>query len=116
MSHSAGFSYGFIEPNSVIDQAYVAAGVSGMPREDMTLQELCDALATLPLAYQPGTSWRYSLATDVLARIVEVVSKQPFDEFLKERIFGPLGMDDTDFYVPTTSRSGSPPCTRRWTC
>ncbi len=105
MSHSAGFSYGFIEPESVIDRAYAAAGVSGMPREDLTLESLCDALATLPLAYQPGTSWRYSLATDVLARVVEVISGQRFDEFLKEHILGPLGMEDTDFHVPAEKQS-----------
>ncbi|MFM7120979.1 MAG: serine hydrolase domain-containing protein, partial [Gammaproteobacteria bacterium] len=58
-------------------------------------------LARLPLAYQPGTSWRYSLATDVAARVVEVLSGQRFDAFLKTRIFDPLGMVDTDFHVPS---------------
>lgn len=100
MSHSAGLSYGFIEPESTIDKAYMAAGVNPFAGEEMTLESLCDKLATLPLAYQPGTSWRYSFATDVLARVIEVISKQRFDEFLKAHIFGPLGMEDTDFFVP----------------
>jgi CubicO group peptidase (beta-lactamase class C family) len=100
MSHSAGFSYGFIEPTSVVDQAYVAGGVNPMAGSDMTLEALCDALARLPLAYQPGTQWRYSLATDVLARVIEVISGQTFDAFLDERIFRPLGMHDTGFHVP----------------
>jgi CubicO group peptidase (beta-lactamase class C family) len=57
-------------------------------------------LGEIPLMYQPGTRWHYSLSTDVLGRLVEVVSGQTFDVFLRERIFGPLGMDDTGFYVP----------------
>ncbi len=100
LSHSAGFSYGFIEPDSVIDQAYGAAGVNPLVSQGFTLESLCDTLARLPLAYQPGTDWRYSLATDVLARVVEVISKQRFDEFLEERILGPLEMEDTAFHVP----------------
>ncbi|MGA1370010.1 MAG: serine hydrolase domain-containing protein [Pseudomonadales bacterium] len=100
LSHSAGFSYGFIEPQSVVDQAYLSAGLNPMTANGMTLESLCDGLAALPLAYQPGTQWRYSLATDVVARVVEVLSGQRFDEFLKTRIFGPLGMVDTDFHVP----------------
>lgn len=100
MSHSAGFSYGFIEPESVVDQAYAAAGLNGLATEGMTLESLCNVLATMPLAFQPGTDWRYSLATDVLARVIEVISAQPFDRFLDEHIFGPLGMHDTGFHVP----------------
>jgi CubicO group peptidase (beta-lactamase class C family) len=57
-------------------------------------------LSEIPLLYQPGTKWNYSLSTDVLGYLVEVVSGKPFDIFLKERIFGPLKMKDTDFYVP----------------
>jgi len=100
LSHSAGFSYGFIEPQSVVDQAYMAAGLNPLADSQMTLASLCDGLAQMPLAYQPGTDWRYSLATDVLARVVEVLSGQRFDAFLKARIFQPLGMVDTDFHVP----------------
>jgi CubicO group peptidase (beta-lactamase class C family) len=99
-SHSAGFSYGFIEPESVIDQAYNAAGVGALGNTTATLESLCDGLARMPLAYQPGTNWRYSLASDVLARVVEVISGQSFDGYLQSRIFGPLGMVDTGFHVP----------------
>lgn len=101
MSHTAGFSYGFIEPDSVIDSAYNAGEINPMvPRSEMTLESLCESLGGLPLAYQPGTFWRYSFATDILARLIEVTSGQRFDEYLKQSIFTPLGMQDTDFYVP----------------
>ncbi|RMG75945.1 MAG: class A beta-lactamase-related serine hydrolase, partial [Bacteroidetes bacterium] len=66
----------------------------------LTLAELSRKLGDLPLAYQPGTDWRYSFATDVAARLVEVLSGQRFDTYLRERIFQPLGMVDTDFWVP----------------
>lgn len=99
LSHSAGFSYGFIEPDSVIDSAYVAGGL-GLGDNSIDLEELCTRLAQQPLAYEPGTSWRYSLATDVCARLIEVLSGMRFDEYLKTRIFEPLNMIDTDFWVP----------------
>lgn len=105
LSHSAGFSYGFIEPDSIIDQAYTAAGVNALGNQGLTLEALSDRLAALPLAYQPGTSWRYSLATDVTARVIEVISGQRFDDFLKGRIFEPLGMADTDFHVPVDKQN-----------
>lgn len=101
LSHTAGFSYGFVEPDSIIDRAYNAAGVNPfLPGSGMTLESLCDALGQLPLAFQPGRFWRYSFATDITARLIEVVSGLDFDEFLKERIFKPLDMQDTDFFVP----------------
>jgi len=101
LSHTAGFSYGFIEPDSIIDMAYIEESLNPLaPGPDMTLESLCTALGQLPLVYQPGTFWRYSFATDVTARLIEVLSGQCFDEFLKARIFEPLGMHDTDFYVP----------------
>jgi len=105
LSHSAGFSYGFIEPDSVVDQAYMNSGLNVLTQFDMDLEEFCDVAAELPLAYQPGTSWRYSIATDVCARLVEVLSGLKFDEFLKTRIFDPLGMVDTDFWVPPEKAS-----------
>ncbi len=104
LSHSAGWSYGFIEPQSVIDGAYTSQGADIFSSFDSTLAQLCDKLATLPLAFQPGTQWRYSLASDVTARLVEVLSGQRFDAFLSERIFEPLGMIDTDFWVPPEKR------------
>ncbi len=100
LSHSAGLSYGFVEPTSVIDQAYAAGGVDVLGAADVDLEEFCGQIAKLPLAFEPGTSWRYSVATDICARLVEVLSGQKFDEFLQQRIFQPLGMTDTDFWVP----------------
>jgi CubicO group peptidase (beta-lactamase class C family) len=66
---------------------------------------MMDVLADLPLVYHPGTSWEYSVATDVRARLVEIVSGQGFDKFVQSRILGPLGMVDTGFIVPEKSRS-----------
>lgn len=101
LSHSAGLSYGFIEPTSVIDQAYMAAGINALASAGLTLEGLCERLGSLPLAYQPGTDWRYSYATDVVARLVEVVSGSRFDEYLQANVFDPLGMVDTGFWVPS---------------
>ena len=101
LSHTAGFSYGFIELESIIDRAYNKAQVNPfLPGTGMTLESLCESLGQLPLAFQPGSFWRYSFATDITARLIEVISGQDFDAFLKERIFKPLNMADTDFYVP----------------
>ncbi len=101
LSHTAGLSYGFIEPLSVIDQAYMAAGVL---RGSATLEELTAKAASLPLVYHPGEFWRYSVATDVTAHLIEVVSGQRFSTFLADEIFGPLGMVDTSFSVPADKR------------
>jgi CubicO group peptidase (beta-lactamase class C family) len=100
LSHSSGLSYGFIEPTSVIDASYIDAGLANASHLNMTLEELCGTLGRLPLAFQPGAQWRYSFGTDVTARLVEVLSGQRFDEFLAERIFAPLNMRDTGFWVP----------------
>jgi len=99
LSHSAGFSYGFIEPESVIDGAYLGNGLNIFGGFSGDLADLMDKMAQFPLAYQPGTSWRYSLATDVAARLVEVLSGQRFDDYLQTHIFAPLAMLDTGFYV-----------------
>ena len=101
LSHTAGLSYGFVDPESIIDKAYMEGGINPMIQDfTRNLESLSQKLSQFPLVYQPGTFWRYSFATDVTARLVEVLSGQRFDVFLKERIFDPLGMVDTDFYVP----------------
>ena len=100
LSHSAGLSYGFVEPESLIDQTYLSNGVNGLGEQEIDLEELCLRIAKLPLAFEPGTSWRYSFATDVCARLVEVLSGLSYDGFLRQYIFDPLGMVDTDFWVP----------------
>ena len=97
LSHSSGLSYGFFDPGTAI---YKALNERGAHNPMTTLADMVDVLAELPLIYQPGTSWEYSLATDVLARLVEVVSGQRFDKFIEARIFRPLGMVDTGFVVP----------------
>jgi len=104
LSHSAGFSYGFLEPNSVIDKAYAAVGLGPAVAPGTTLETMCDALAGLPLCYEPGTRWRYSFAADVTARIIEVLSGKRFDQFLEQNLFEPLGMRDTAFFVPEDKR------------
>ena len=97
LTHSAGLSYGFFDPGSLMFKAYNEARVLN-PFTPLT--DMIDKLADLPLSYHPGTSWEYSVATDVLGRVVEVVSGKPLDAFIKARIFDPLGMVDTGFYVP----------------
>ncbi len=93
--HNAGLSYGLFQ-ESVVDPAYLAAGLLAPTN---TLEGLVAALPSLPLAQQPGQRWQYSVATDVLARLVEVKSGLSFDAFLAARIHGPLGMADTGFSV-----------------
>src|SRR6476646_3645027 len=97
LSHSSGLSYGFFDPGTVIFKALNERGVHN-PRT--TLAQMVDGLADLPLIYHPGTSWEYSLAIDVVARLVEVISGQSFDKFIQARILDPLGMVDTGFVVP----------------
>ncbi|MCX7670145.1 MAG: beta-lactamase family protein [Anaerolineae bacterium] len=102
-THTAGLSYGF-DPQDPIDRLYNEAGATLLnfyaPDGRYTNKDVVDALVKLPLAFQPGTRWRYSLSIDVLGYLVELISGKPLDVFFKERIFEPLGMADTDFYVP----------------
>ena len=97
LSHSAGLSYGLFDPGTLIFTAYSDRKIFG---PTLTLAEMVDALADLPLLFHPGTSFEYSVATDVLSRLVEVVSGERFDTFLKTHIFDRLGMADTSFVVP----------------
>lgn len=96
MRHTAGLTYG-IFGNAPVDQLYKKQGVFA-PGD--TLQDMMTKLGKLPLMYQPGSRWHYSVATDVLGRVVEVASDKPLDEFFAERIFKPLDMKDTGFFVP----------------
>ena len=101
MTHTSGLSYGVFDPGSLQFQAYNKAGVLN-PTQD--LAGMMKALALLPLSFHPGTQWEYSVASDVLGRVVEVVSGESFGTFLARRIFEPLGMNDTDFWVPPVKR------------
>ena len=100
MQHTAGLpgAARYMGGNTAVDKLYRKAGLDRLHECD--LQELVERLGTIPLLYQPGTKWHYSIAADVLGRLIEVTSGQPFDQFLAERIFQPLGMIDTGFYVP----------------
>ncbi|MFC0083063.1 serine hydrolase domain-containing protein [Aciditerrimonas ferrireducens] len=99
LTHTAGLSYGFHDHHPV-DVMYQRAGFAwGSPR-DVDAQGAAARFAELPLLFEPGTSWTYSVATDVLGALVEVVSGQTLDRFLAERVTGPLGMVDTAFAVP----------------
>jgi CubicO group peptidase (beta-lactamase class C family) len=96
LTHTSGLSYQIME-RSPVDEAYRQVGI-GAPAG--TLRDLVLRLAELPLEFSPGTRWGYSSATDVLGHLVEVLSGQPFDEYLRTQIFEPLGMIDTSFIVP----------------
>lgn len=102
LCHSSGLSYGWMDRNATLYQAYQKQRVF----QAMTpLADLIDALQDLPLAFHPGTAWEYSIASDVLARLVEVLSGQRFDVFIQTRILEPLQMVDTSFVVPEEKRA-----------
>ncbi|HEY4854628.1 MAG TPA: serine hydrolase domain-containing protein [Streptosporangiaceae bacterium] len=98
LTHTAGLSYGFHRVHPV-DAMYRAAGFEWASPPGVDLAQACDIWAGIPLLFQPGAEWNYSVATDVLGRVIEVVSGQSLDEFLAARILRPLGMTDTSFYV-----------------
>ena len=99
LTHTSGLTYGFHNTHAV-DAIYRKAGFEWATPADIDLAECCARWAEMPLVFQPGSEWNYGVSTDVLGRLVEVVSGQPLDEFCRSRIFAPLGMDETDFWVP----------------
>jgi CubicO group peptidase (beta-lactamase class C family) len=100
LAHKSGITYGFLSGGAV-GGSYRKDGVTdGLTTTKMTLEENVNKLAAQPLAAQPGMAFNYSLSTDVLSRVVEVVSGQPFNVFVRDRILKPLKMNDTDFIVP----------------
>lgn len=110
LTHTAGLGYSIIQKGPIKD-AYVAAGVipgqvSKLPIPGLdrgqpvaSLAEFAERLATLPLVYEPGTTWRYSVSLDLLGRVIEIASGQSFEAFLHSRLFAPLGMTSTGFQV-----------------
>jgi CubicO group peptidase (beta-lactamase class C family) len=100
MTHTAGFVYGFFG-DSPVDKEYMKV----QPLNSKSLQEMIDKLAKLPLAYQPGTKWVYSVSMDIQGYIVEKLSGQALPDFMAEHIFKPLGMKDSGFFVPADKRS-----------
>jgi len=100
LTHTSGLTYDFF-PTPVAQMYREAGAVGAAPGSPhANLKEWCAALAKQPLVAQPGTQWNYSVGMDVLGRLIEVVSGQSFRDFLNQRIFDPLGMVDTDFFVP----------------
>ena len=100
MSHTAGFTYGLFG-STPVDKLYQAANPLGQP----SLQAMIDTLAALPLMYQPGTRWAYSVSVDIQGYLVEKLSGKTFPEFLRTRLFEPLEMVDTAFTVPAEKLS-----------
>lgn len=92
-THTSGLGYGW--GNTPVDSMYNSAKL-----REGSLKDMVQKLAKIPLYYQPGTKWNYSMSTDVLGYLVEVITGKPFNLFLQERILVPLKMEDTDFYVP----------------
>jgi len=99
LTHESGLIYGIFDPQSDLGRQYFEAGSL---RFDITALELAQNLAALPLRFEPGTKWHYSRSTDVLGAVIEVAAGKPLDALLKERIFDPLGMDETTFYVDSS--------------
>jgi CubicO group peptidase (beta-lactamase class C family) len=95
MRHTSGITYGFFG-NTLAKKEYQAAELL---KDDLTNEEFAERIAKLPLSYQPGTTWDYSHSTDVLGRVIEVVSGKSLYAFEKERLLDPMGMNDTAFYV-----------------
>ncbi|HEV2360332.1 MAG TPA: serine hydrolase domain-containing protein, partial [Acidimicrobiales bacterium] len=99
LTHTSGMTYSFHYAHPV-DAMYRSAGFDLGKTPDLDLAGCVDAWARLPLLFEPGSSWNYSVATDVVGRLVELISGQSLDEFFDERILGPLGMTDTSWWVP----------------
>jgi CubicO group peptidase (beta-lactamase class C family) len=98
LRHTSGLTYGF-QLATNIDAAYRKLEIVEGERPG-TLDDMVAKLATLPLEFSPGTAWNYSVSTDVLGLVVQRLSGRPFEDVLAERIFAPLGMEDTGFHVP----------------
>lgn len=104
LTHTAGLSYGFFDDTpveAIYRRAHLHSATRPMTRP---LDQMAAALAALPLVQQPGTVWRYSMANDLLGYLISIVSGMSFDAFLTQRLFEPLGMVDTGFYVPAAKR------------
>src|SRR5665213_885111 len=99
LRHTSGLTYAF-QQRSNVDAAYREMKIGEIEKAG-SLQTMIEALAKIPLEFSPGEAWNYSVSTDVIGYLIGKISGKPFEQFLKERIFDPLGMNDTDFFVPT---------------
>lgn len=104
LTHTSGLTNGFMRAHPV-DALYRDAGFDLGVRKVVDLESMCDTLAGLPLLFQPGTEWNYSMSFDVLGRVLEVVSGQPLDELMRARLLAPLGMHETTWHVPEANRA-----------
>ena len=103
LTHTSGLGYGVIDGDERMKMIYQKAGITDLfTTESITIEESVKKLAKLPLHHNPGEKFTYSEGLDVLGYFIEVVSGMPFDEFLRKRLFDPLGMDDTWFYLPNS--------------
>jgi CubicO group peptidase (beta-lactamase class C family) len=109
LTHTSGLTYGHMRA-STVDALYRDAGFDMSTVTDGDLAEACRTWAALPLLFQPGSAWGYSVATEVLGRLIEVISGQSLAAFLDERLFQPLGMIDARWWVDEADRD-RPACT-----
>ncbi len=104
LRHTAGLAYGGITKNAVVRDAYIEAGLyvkgNSLAEREMTAAEQVERLSKAPLIHQPGSVWEYSLATDVLGRVIEAVTGMRLGDFLERQLFHPMKMADTGFFVP----------------
>ena len=106
LTHTSGIGYGVIDGDERFKMIYQKAGITDLfTSKDISIEESVKKLAKLPLHHNPGEKFTYSEGLDVLGYFIEVVSGVPFDEFLRKRLFDPLGMDDTWFYLPEDKSS-----------
>jgi len=108
MRHTSGLTYGFQQRTNV-DAAYRKLHLGEIPTA-VSLEQMIDELAKVPLEFSPGSAWNYGISTDVVGYLVGKVSGQPFEQFLRSRILDPLGMTDTDFMVPAAKASRFAAC------
>jgi CubicO group peptidase (beta-lactamase class C family) len=107
LRHTSGLTYGF-QLRTNVDAAYRSLKVD--PFEAESLESFVETLGRLPLEFSPGTAWNYSVSTDVIGHLVGVVSGMPFDDFIRTRMLQPLGMRDTDFFLPEAKVSRFADC------
>ncbi len=98
LSHTAGLTYAFTR-SSVLDTMYSLAGADPLVDPSVDLATMCERWAALPLMFEPGTAWNYSVATDVLGRVLEVLTGKPLDQVFAERVLDPLGMAETRWWI-----------------
>jgi CubicO group peptidase (beta-lactamase class C family) len=99
LTHTSGLGYGVIDGDERMKMIYEKAGTTDLfTTEDVTIEEVVKKLAKLPLHHDPGEKYTYSMGLDVLGYLIEILSGMTFENFLQEKLFGPLGMNDTGFY------------------